>query len=322
MEELRVLFIHPETAECDAFRRTCLDEDFKVETVPSIEEARILLKEYTYEMVFLNRKYDPEDIINFIEELNERFPNTVCVMGVQTLTKGDLIHYQNSNVSYRMYLEPVNYRVDLLPLIQNTMLQARARIIEASDAGAKKKEKAWKTGRNIMLSLIPESDSEDGSDFLRGVLDKYHKISMSSITRIQDFLNENKELFRTYSNLTINFNVTESARRVLEYTDSQPKLNLTRVMTMILCEESRALASGYKVTCTVTIDMSRNGPRVTAQSMLSNKPGTTGNEYSTKNKIIRDAADGISNDMCELWDVTDDFPAGMWMHTRDVVFDA
>ena len=100
MEELRVLFIHPEEEECDAFRHACMGQNFKVETVPNLEEAEGKLAEYRYEMVFVCRKYAPEEVLGFIKDLNQRFPDTECIMGVQTLTKGDLIHYQNLVLLY------------------------------------------------------------------------------------------------------------------------------------------------------------------------------------------------------------------------------
>ena len=37
--DLRVLFIHPVETERDSFRRSCMDEDFKVDTASDIAEA-------------------------------------------------------------------------------------------------------------------------------------------------------------------------------------------------------------------------------------------------------------------------------------------
>ena len=37
--DLRVLFIHPVETERDSFRRSCLDEDFKVDTASDMAEA-------------------------------------------------------------------------------------------------------------------------------------------------------------------------------------------------------------------------------------------------------------------------------------------
>jgi hypothetical protein len=321
MEELRVLFIHPEEEECDAFRHACMGQNFKVETVPNLEEAEGKLAEYRYEMVFVCRKYAPEKVLDFIKNLNQRFPDTECIMGVQTLTKGDLIHYQNSDVSYRMYLEPVNYRVDLMPLIENTMLMASARMVEASDKGASLKEKGWNEARSVLLKLVSTPDSDD-LNVLMGITDRYHKLCMATYSRISEIQDELKELYISHSNLTVNWNITENARRVLEYTDNTPKLNMTRVVVMIAIEEALALSGGYKFSSTVGLDVTRNGVRVTVQSMMSNKPSPSGNEYSAKNLGIVNEVDGVCNELCQMWGHSDEFPAGMWMHIRDVIFDA
>lgn len=321
MEDLRVLFIHPEEEECDAFRHACLGQNFKVETVPNLDEAESKLQEYRYEMVFVCRKYVPEHIIEFIKGLNQRFPDTECVMGVQTLTKGDLIHYQNSDVTYRMYLEPVNYRTDLLPLIENTMLTANSRMIEASDKGATLKEKGWKESRSVLLKLVSMPDFTE-PDVLEGITERYHKLCMTSYSRITDVQNELKDLYLGHSNMSVNWNVTENARRVLEYTDNAPKLNMARVMIMIAIEEVMALSAGYKFSSTINLDVTRKGARVTVQSMMSNKPSPSGNEFSEKNRHIVDEVDGICKELCQMWEGSDEFPAGMWMHNRDVIFDA
>ena len=322
MDDLRVLFVHQEEEECDSFRRACFDEDFKVDTVPNLFEARKQLEEYSYEMVFVNRRFEAEDLIDFINEWNQKSPDTECVMGVTTLTKGDLIHYQNSDVSYRMYIEPANYRLDLLPFIQNTMLDARARIMGELDAGAKRKEKAYHEAQALLLSLLPDPESEEGSYFVKEVLMKYHQISMNTISRVSEFKDEMKELFRSGSKVTINWNVKENAIRILEYVDATQKMNMARIMTMIALEEAEALGGGYQVTSTVNMEGNRDGIRLTVQSMITSKPGASGNEYSPRNKNILNEMNGICDELCSNYSASDEFPAGMWMHTRDVIFDA
>lgn len=105
--DLRVLFIHPVETERDSFRRSCMDEDFKVDTASDIAEAYKYMENHDYDMVFLNRKLGGEEITKLVEDLKTKNPNVECVIGVQTITKADLLQYQNETGFYHMYLEQI-----------------------------------------------------------------------------------------------------------------------------------------------------------------------------------------------------------------------
>lgn len=64
--DLRVLFIHPVENERDSFRRSCLDEDFNVDTASDIAEAYNYMENHDYDMVFVNRKLGGEEITKLV----------------------------------------------------------------------------------------------------------------------------------------------------------------------------------------------------------------------------------------------------------------
>jgi hypothetical protein len=190
------------------------------------------------------------------------------------------------------------------------------------DAGAKRKENAYREAVAILLSLFPDPDREDGSHFMKDVLNKYHNISMGTVAKVTEMQDEIKGLFRDGSKLSIKWNIKENAIRILEYTDAIQKMNLSRLLITVLLEEGESLGGGYSVSSTVNLEGHRNGLKLNVQSMISTKPGPSGNELSQKNKYIVSEMDGICSELCSEFASYDEFPAGMWMHTREIIYDA
>jgi len=320
---LRILFVHPLQAECDSFRRMLLDEDLIVDTVNDLASARTLCRDNNYEMVFVNRRFENDDVLKFIDQVSEKFPDAEIVMGIQAINKVEFIHYKNENRKYRIYLEPVNYRAELLPFIENTMGNARIRLLNKSDKEASEKEKSWKEYQNLLLSLL-NVKKESRTGFAEQVLSKYHIISMSSIKTVSDLKNEIHELFITNSELSLNWQIRDNAIRILEYADAEDKMFISRVMVMAAIMEAVSLSDGYKVNSSVMLEGHRRGLHLSVQSMITAKPGDEGSNstFSLRNERIMNEADGLFCVNGEENTRRDDFPAGMWMHTRDVIYTA
>lgn len=320
---LRILFVHPVQAECDSFRRMLLDEDFMVDTVNDLASARALLKDNSYEMVFVNRRFENDDVLRFIDEVSEKFPDAEIVMGIQSINKVEFIHYKNENRKYRIYLEPVNYRAELLPFIENTMENVKIRLLNKSDKEAEEKEKSWHACQDLLLSLL-NGGSESGTGFASQVLSKYHMISMSGLKTVSDLKNEIHELFISNSELSLNWQIRDNAIRVLEYADAEDKMFITRVLVMSSIMEAVSLSQGYKVNSSVMLEGHRKGLHLSVQSLITAKPGEEGSNstFSLRNERIMNEADGLFSVNGEESSRRDDFPAGMWMHTRDVIYTA
>ena len=315
--DLRVLFIHPVETERDSFRRSCMDEDFKVDTASDIAEAYKYMENHDYDMVFLNRKLGGEEITKLVEDLKTKNPNVECVLGAQTITKVDLLQYQNETGFYHMYLEPVNYRKDILQLVENFMLESKARMMGQINQGAKESEARWNKFQDFLVSTLPGKKDSVGHLYAYNVLRHYHQMSMINIMYISELQKEIADSYSNHKELHVTWDIRESARRVLEYKDSARKLIVARILCQVCCAEAVALADGYNVDISVTLDVSRNGIDIHAQTATSRAYNSDDDKQTT----ISSETDGIFAKFCSEYTVKDELPGGIWIHTRDGIFD-
>lgn len=316
--DLRILFIHPVETERDSFRRACMDEDFKVDTASDMEEAKKLIDEHKYEMIFFNRKLGGEEITSFLSQIRANNPSVECVMGAPTLTKADLLYYQNETGLYHMYLEPVNYRKDLLPLIETFMLEAKARVMGQINQGAKECEGRWTAFQELLVSTLPGKKGSVGHLYAINVLRHYHQMSMTDVMYISELQKEISDSYSNHKELQIKWDIKESARRVLEYRDAVQKLIIARILCQVVCAESIALADGYKTELTILLEGSKGGVHIHSQVAVS-RPYKSDDE---KINIITNETNGIFEKFCTEHSQSDDTPGGLWIHSQDGIFDA
>ncbi len=315
--DLRVLFIHPVENERDSFRRSCLDEDFNVDTASDIAEAYNYMENHNYDMVFVNRKLGGEEITKLVNAVKAKNPNAECVMGVQSINKADLLQYQNETGFYHMYLEPVNYRKDLLPLVENFMLESKARMMGKINQGAKESEARWNKLQDFLVSTLPGKKDSVGHLYAYNVLRHYHQMSMTSIMYISELQKEIADSYSNHKELHVTWDVGDSARRILEYKDADQKLLVTRILCQVCCAEAVALADGYKVDISIKLDVGRHVIHIHSQAVISRLYKSDDDKLI----IISSETDGIFSKFCSEYTVKDELPGGIWIHTRDGIFD-
>lgn len=199
----KILFVHPNMDDCDKIRRTLIDEEeCEVEVAGSIKKAKSLLEEYSYNMLILNRKFNSESFSEFLSYIEENFKDMECVIGVQKLSKADLIHYQNHAKKYRLYLEPVDYTKEILPMVQNEILLSKIKNMDALFKRSIEREDIFKKDIDVMISLIDIKGEfpKRAQDYYKRILTMYHDIAISNsnIENLSDIESEIKSLSKLF----------------------------------------------------------------------------------------------------------------------------
>ncbi len=142
--EQNILFINNREQERIAFRGALVDTPFVVDLAETGEDGIHFLEQKEYGVVVCDR-YKQDHVIAYIYE---HCPNTFCILNAVTLNKADLQFYLNERHVYRIFLAPVDYRQDMLSVIQQAMLDYQ---VLKTDAGEKQKKEQQKVEKEAAL---------------------------------------------------------------------------------------------------------------------------------------------------------------------------
>ena len=128
-----IIFIHPLQEECDAFTRVCLENEYEVTAVSDGEEALALLRDQTFAIAVVSRRMKGEEVAHILTAL-EAHPETAIILGAAAISKSDLIYFFNRRKVYRIYLEPIDYRTEMLNILDAAMLDVEVKAANRQDA--------------------------------------------------------------------------------------------------------------------------------------------------------------------------------------------
>lgn len=100
-----VLVVDDETCSQDAIRRT-LDEDFKVLTASSADEARVLMEHHELAVILCDQRMPGTTGVQFLKEVRERWPDVVRIIISGYTDTEDIIAGINDAGIYQFVLKP------------------------------------------------------------------------------------------------------------------------------------------------------------------------------------------------------------------------
>lgn len=259
----RILFVHPDEREIEKMKDVVSSLlEVELDTSSSLIGAKIYLSKKPYDMLFLNRKFDSDILSDFITYIENNYKKMECVLGVVTLSKADFIHYQNTKKKYRLYLEPVDYEKEIIPMIQNQIIISKAKILDRISDSVKDREKTLKEDMNLMLSLIDiKRNKKSRFNFYKKLIDLYHEIALS-ISNIEDFddiLSEINLLLKD-CNIKTEFNIDIASSSLLkEEKEVNKRFNLLVIAVFLSMEASYLSEKDSKSTISFNIEMHDNG---------------------------------------------------------------
>lgn len=203
-----VLFIHSRQEEIDAFRGALEGTPFVVDTTSDGKEALVMLQKKAYGVVITNRAVEGADGGTIIQYVSKHLPQTKCILNAIALNKGDLQYFINEMQVYRIFLAPVHYRSEMLPVIEEIMINYESQYLEyteekmkedqlqqqkvairASESILKKQKEKWKDVEKASLYFVEKSLEKSVADLSiedRERVYQFERTALINLSRMMD----------------------------------------------------------------------------------------------------------------------------------------
>lgn len=255
-----IIFIHPLQEECDAFTRVCLENEYEVTAVSDGEEALAILRDQTFAIAVVSRRMKGEEVAHILTAL-EAHPETAIILGAAAISKSDLIYFFNRRKVYRIYLEPIDYRTEMLNILDAAMLDVEVKAANRQDQVVEEKQQMMDLLMDLMYSQVPKEDRK----LMKDILEVFMNLCIHQPTYVLDGTKRLEENFRGRSKLDLQIDVQNNARNVLEQSGQERRKILFTFLCGLLGEGVLSCSSKKKGALRIMAENSRNGIHLIAQ---------------------------------------------------------
>lgn len=131
--EKRLLFINQSEEEINEFKNAIAHKKFLVDTARNGTDAATLMEQNHYGVVILDMYLKGSGGEHIIKYMNERHPDTVCIVYTYNLTRGQLAFLLNNRNIFRIFLSPANFLEEMIPAIEEAFNIYKMNIVQREE---------------------------------------------------------------------------------------------------------------------------------------------------------------------------------------------
>lgn len=135
-----LLFISKYPDVIKEFLEAMKDKDIEIDTASNGMEAAALLKEKEYQVLVTGISLDGYNGEQIITYMNKTFPDTICIIYTTTISTAQLKFYMNKCDVFRIFLRPVNFRMEFLQALEEAFEYHEIRVRDKEEENERKEQ--------------------------------------------------------------------------------------------------------------------------------------------------------------------------------------